>query len=367
MSKDYYKILGVEKTSSDEEIKKAYRKLAHKYHPDKDGGDETKFKEINEAYQILSNKNKKAQYDKFGSNFSGSGFPGGAGQNWDFNNVNVNWSDMGDMSDVFEDLFSHFSGGAGRTQRRTYNNGSDIESVIDISLEEAFTGLERKIKIKTSIECNECNGLGHEKDSDFEECGFCQGKGEIHEKRRTFFGEFSQVKSCHKCNGRGEVPENPCSNCSGSGRVVGYREADIEISPGINSGQVIKIKGEGEAGERGGTSGDLYIIVRVKPHETFKREGQNLFLNKDIEITDALLGKEINIKGISGKEFNVKIPEGFNLNERLKIEGKGMPKFNLGKTSVLRGNLYILFNLKTPSKISKKAKKILEELDEEIN
>lgn len=380
MNKDYYKILGVNKSSSEEDIKKAYRKLAHKYHPDKPGGDEAKFKEVNEAYQVLSNKEKRAQYDRFGRVFSDQ--QGSSGQNpfsgfdasnfggFDFNNVH--WSNSGDFSDwtdIFEEIFSQFGGGGVPRKRQTYTHGSDIQIKHKITLEDAFKGKDEKIKFQTMVACEDCEGYGHDKDSDFKTCSTCQGQGEIRERKKTFFGEISQVKSCQDCFGKGEVPEKKCGRCSGAGRVVGTREIEVEIRPGVDEGQIIKIKDQGETGERRGNNGDLYLIINIEDHPVFKREGDDLYMKKEINITDALLEKDIKIKDISGEEFSVKIPKGFNLNDDLLVSGRGMPKnpslnpFGAGKN---RGDLYINFQMTTPKKLSKKAKKILEDLDKEI-
>lgn len=371
MAKDYYQILGVSRGASEEEIKKAYRKLAHKYHPDKEGGDENKFKEINEAYQVLSNKEKRNQYDRFGQTFSGQA--AGAQGAQDFGFGGMNWENMagasGDWGDIFEEIFQHFGGGpsrGARTGHQTYVQGSDVELVYTITLEEAFSGVEKKISFQTLVTCDKCGGKGHGAKSGSKTCPVCQGRGEIKEERRTFFGQFSQVKVCPECRGKGEVFKDPCPKCNASGRVKGPREVSINIRPGIEHGQVIKIKGAGEAGERGSRTGDLYVVVKVKPHSKFKREGVDLHMNTNIKITKALLGKEIEIEGISGEKFNVTVPSGFNFKDELRVEGRGMPKFDPEGKSSKRGDLYISFNTQLPKKLSKKAKKLLEELSNEL-
>jgi molecular chaperone DnaJ len=355
---DYYQILGVSKTASEEEIKKAYRKLAHKFHPDKPGGDEQRFKEINEAYQVLSNKEKRAQYDRFGRVWSDGGAAGQwppGGMNWG----DVNFDDVFDLGDVLENLFVHFGG----PKRRTYTQGSDIEVINQISLEEAFQGIKSKIKFKTMVSCEVCNGLGYEKGAGHSSCSLCQGRGEIREEKRTFFGHFAQVKICPDCRGRGEVPNKVCKDCKGLGRVAGEREVEIDISPGVEDGQIIKVKGAGEAGEREGGSGDLYVTVKILPHPVFARDKNDLYITKEVKFTDALLGKKIKIKDINGETFEVSVPGEFNFKDKLRVPGRGMPIFGFGAT---RGDLYITFALKTPKKLSKKAQDLLRDLEGEL-
>ncbi|MCP6719867.1 MAG: molecular chaperone DnaJ [Patescibacteria group bacterium] len=357
MTEDYYKVLGVSKDASNEDIKKAYRQLAHKYHPDKSGGNEKKFKEVNEAYQVLSNKEKKAQYDRFGGVFEGT--PGGApyrqagfGEGW-----NVDFGgDMVDLSDVLESLFGQFGG----QRRQTYTHGSDIETLQEISLEEAYKGLKRTISLKTYISCDACKGLGHDKSKGFTTCTVCQGRGEIKEQKRTFFGNFAQVKSCPKCSGRGEMPNKPCEVCEGAARVLGMKEIIIDINPGVENGQIIKVSGAGEAGEREGSNGDLYVVIKVKPHPVFSRNKRDLLMEREISFTDALLGRKIKIEDINGETFEVSMPQEFNVKDKLRVPGRGMPVFGLIHN---RGDLYISFTLKTPKKLSTKAKKLLEDLE----
>lgn len=365
---DYYKILGVTKNASDEEIKKAYRRLAHKYHPDKPDGDEKMFKKINEAYQVLSNKEKRAQYDRFGRVFSTGGGPayGGEGFNWDNFDFGAGGNyrfdfgeDMFDLNSILENLFANFGG----SKRQTYTHGSDIEITKEITLSEAFHGINSKVKFKTYIPCKFCQGLGYDKSKGFAGCSLCQGRGEVKEQRKTFFGHFAQIKTCPTCRGRGEVPNKICDVCGGSGRILGEREVAFEVSPGVEDGQLIKVKGAGETGERGGAKGDLYITIRIKPHPVFRREKADLYMTKEVKFTDALLGRKIRIKDISGEEFEVVIPQNFDFKDKLRVPGRGMPIFGFGAS---RGDLYISFTLKTPKKLSAKAKKLLEDLEGEL-
>ena len=369
MESDYYKVLGVSRDASKGEIKKAFRRLAHKYHPDKKSGNEGKFKEVNEAYQVLSDETKRTQYDRFGHVVSGAGHQGGGFSGFDFGNMgNVEWNaagDVGDLSDMFGDLFEQF--GFSRQKRQTYIHGSDIEIIHTITLEEAFRGGKRDITFGTQVFCKGCDGLGHNTGAGFKNCTVCQGKGEIREQRRTFFGEFSQVRSCPQCFGRGEVPNEICSKCTGTGRVRGKRSVTIDFNPGIENGQIIKIREKGEAGERSGRVGDLYIIIQVKSHDVFERRRADLFMTKNVTVTQALLGKPIIIMGVSGEEFSVTIPTGFNFKDPLDVPKHGMPKFSLIAANELsRGSLYITFHLVLPKKLSKRAEELLEKLDGEL-
>lgn len=366
--KDYYKILGIEKSASEDDIKKAYRRLAHQYHPDKAGGNADKFKEISEAYQTLSSKEKRAQYDRFGRTFSG-GSPFGDG--FDFRTFSQEdgggfefgfdprgFEDAGNLSDVFDALFE----GLGVRRRKTYQRGADLETVQEITLEESFSGAAKIVQLKTFVKCADCGGQGHEAAAGLEKCSVCDGKGEIRESRNTFFGSFSQVRACSKCFGSGQIPKKSCSVCGGSGRARQQKEIGFNILSGVADGQIIKISGAGEAGERGAANGDLYVRIKVKPHSIFERRGDELLVKKELNIVDALLGKELEIPGISGGAIRVEIPAGFNLKEDLRIRGEGMPK--LGTRN--RGDLLIIFDIKTPKKLSVKAKKLLEELGREI-
>ncbi len=368
--KNYYQIIGIAKTATEDEIKKAYRKLAHKYHPDKSGGDEGKFKELNEAYQVLSDKSKRSNYDRFGTaepfgaqggpfgGFSGdggfggfSGFGGGQG----FGNHDFSFYDAGDMSEMFENFFEEMGV---KPRRRTYERGSDIEVMQEITLEEAFRGATRFVKVKTFLSCKECKGKGGDSVAGSKTCEACAGKGEIREKRQTFFGSFSQIKPCGQCRGSGNIPNKVCHNCKGSGRLSGERTVELDILPGIQDNQIIKVKGAGESGELGTPTGDLYIRVRVAPHSVFERRSDDIVVKKEVKLVDLLLGRKIEVPTISGGKIDFEIPADFNLKEDLRINGEGMPHFgNFG-----RGDLLVNFIIKAPKKLDAKGKKLLEEL-----
>lgn len=352
MNKDYYKILGLEKSASEEDVKKAYRKLAHQYHPDKTGGNADRFKEINEAYQILSSKEKRAQYDRFG----GSSPFGNVEFGFGFDPSNL--EDMSGISDIFDAVFE----GMGMRKRKSYRRGSDLEVIQELTLEEAFRGTEKKIKAKVYGTCGDCRGLGYFADAGTTECSTCSGRGEIKESRSTFFGSFSQVKTCPKCFGSGQLPNKACSQCKGAGRVMKEKELKIEIAPGVSDEQLIKLPKAGEAGERGAEAGDLYIRIKIAPHSIFERRGEDLFVKKEINLLDVLLGLKIEIPTINGGKIYVELSPNASLKEKFKVSGEGMTRFG----GFGRGDLYIDWEIKTPKKLNSKAKKIIDELRGEL-
>ena len=374
MAKDYYQILGVARTASDDEIKKAYRKLAHQYHPDKPGGNEGKFKEINEAYQVLSDKVRRAQYDRFGQGepgaggfggFGAGGFPGGFqwGAGFPGGQGGFQWDGAGFESEDFGDVMESFFEGIGmRPRRKTYERGADLEVREEITLEEAFRGASKMLRFRTFVACAACKGKGAEAGSGFEKCAACDGRGEVREQRRTFFGNFAQVRPCAKCHGTGEVPKKACKECKGSGRKEADREVKVDILPGVEDGQLIKVSGMGEAGGRGMAAGDLYVRIRVKPHSIFERSAANLIVARELKVMDLLLGRKIEVPTIAGGKIAVAIPANFNLKENLRIPGEGMPRFGVAFGG--RGDLYVNFIVKAPKELSSKAKKLLEDLGE---
>lgn len=248
-----------------------------------------------------------------------------------------------------------------KPRRRTYEKGSDLEISEEIALEEAFRGAAKTLKVKTFVRCETCNGQGADAKTGFAKCSTCGGQGEIREQRKTFFGSFSQVKACEKCRGSGQVPNKVCGTCKGEGRVIKEREINVEILPGVEDGQLIKIKGGGEAGERGTAVGDLYVRIKIKLHHVFERRGSDLVIKKELKIFDLLLGRGVEVSTISGGKIRVEIPAHFNLKENLRIPGEGLPRFG----SYGRGDLLVNFIIKAPKKVGAKAKKILEDLGEE--
>jgi len=360
MSKDYYNILGVDKKASKEDIKKQFRKMAHKYHPDKKGGDEAKFKELNEAYQVLGDEKKRAEYDMYGSTFSGGGgggFNGAGAGGFDFSGFqNAGAGGQGfdfDLGDIFGDIFSGSRGG-GKTRR-----GRDISVDIQISFEESIFGVTRKLLINKVGECNVCHGTGAEKDSKMVTCKTCNGKGKIHETRRSFIGTVSVNTTCPDCLGRGEKPEKACTECRGEGVVKKDEEINIKVPAGIENGEMIRLSGRGEA-VPGGVTGDLYIKIHVESHKTWKRDGYDLRMDLNIKLSDSLLGATYPITTIEGSNIDIKVPAGISFGEILSVSGKGVPI-----DDKRRGNLLVKIIIKTPQKLSRKAKKLVEELKEE--
>jgi molecular chaperone DnaJ len=359
--KDYYQILGVSRDASPEEIKKAYYKLAHKYHPDK-GGDEKKFKEINEAYQVLSDKEKRAQYDRFGSVFEGAEAQPGFDFQWAWGRPDIDFEDVfgtdfGDLGEMMEDIF-----GFGSSRRkRDLKRGNDIEIDIEVSLEDVLRGREKEISLYKQILCSRCQGSGAEPGSKINECFSCRGTGEVQQIKRTFFGSFTRFTVCPECKGEGKRPEKPCNVCKGEGRVRGEENIKIFIPAGVDTNQVIKIEGRGDAGRRGGKPGDLYVRIFVKKHPIFERRGDDLYISVPISFSQAALGDEIEIPTLEGAKLLLKVPAGAESGKILRISGKGIPHF--GGSG--RGNLYVELIIKTPKKLTKKQKELLEKLKEE--
>ena len=376
MASDYYALLGVAKGASDEEIKKAYRKLAHKYHPDKSGGDEAKFKEINEAYQVLSDKSKRAQYDQFGQTFNQSGGPnagqgfggfssqGGPASGWDFSGFQGfggSGQNQGFDFDFgggdFEDIFSSIFGGSNRGGGSRKKRGKDIQVDVEISFEEMVRGATRQIRLRKRVQCDKCQGTGAEPGSEVQTCPVCKGSGRVQKVSRSFFGSFSQVSECENCAGTGRVHEKKCSKCKGDGRVMEDVTIDVEIPSGISNGQTISISGQGEAGDGGARAGDLYVNVHVREHAKFVRSGQDILSSVQIPFSVAALGGEANIDTIDGG-LTLKIPSGTQSGETFRIKGKGMPDVH----SKVRGNHLVKVIVRIPKKLSRDQKKILEEL-----
>lgn len=349
MSKrDFYEILGVSRSSTDTELKIAFRKAAMQCHPDRNPGDkdaETRFKEVNEAYQCLSDAQKRAAYDRFGHAAFEQGGGFGAGDGF-----------ASSMADIFDDLFGDVMGrrgGRGNARER----GSDLRYNMEITLEEAFNGKTATLKLPTSVTCEACSGTGAKKGSKPKTCLTCAGHGRV----RAQQGFFSIERTCPTCQGRGETIDNPCPACSGSGRTTLERTLSVNVPPGVEDGTRIRLAGEGEAGLRGGPSGDLYIFLSVKPHSFFQRDGADLYCRVPISMVRAALGGKITVHTIDGGETDIKVPEGTQSGKQLKVKGKGMP--------VLRardfGDLYVQISVETPQSLTKRQRELLAEFEEE--
>ena len=344
--RDYYDVLGINKSASPEDIKSAYRKLAVKYHPDKNPGNksaEDKFKEASEAYGILSDKNKKENYDNFGH----AAFEnGGGGQAGGFRGFSGS-----DFSDIFEDFFGDFGGG--RSNRRSSNNrGSDLRYDLSITLEEAYSGKKQNIQFSTTDRCSSCKGSGSKPGYTADRCTYCGGNGKI----RSNQGFFTVQQTCPQCSGSGEEITNPCNDCGGNGNKQISKKVSVTIPKGVDDGTRIRLAGKGEAGTRGGGSGDLYLFINVKSHDLFKRSDVNLFFEFPISIADAALGTTIEIPTIDGKKAKIKIPDGTQDGKQFRLKGKGMPFMRRGDY----GDLYVQVKTEVPVYLNKEQKELLE-------
>ena len=352
MSKrDYYEVLGVAKSSKKEEIKKAYRKLALKYHPDKNKGDkaaEEKFKEASEAYHVLSDDKRKANYDQFGhAAFQGAGGQGGFG-NFDFSSS---------FSDIFEDVFGDLGefgfGTSGRSRRRTNFRGNDLRYDISIDLNDAYNGTEKEINYTTFKKCKTCTGSGAKPGSKPSSCSYCGGQGKV----RSSQGFFTIQQTCPECSGEGEKITNPCTNCSGMGKIQSNESVSVKIPRGVDDGTRIRLAGKGEAGNKGGAYGDLYLFISVDSHNIFKRSEENLYYELPISIADAALGTTVEVPSIDGGKTKIKIPSGTQSGKQLRLKGKGMPILRRN----VSGDLYIRIVTEVPSSLTKRQKELLTE------
>ena len=349
--RDFYDVLGVGKNASPEELKSAYRKLAVKHHPDKNPGDkisEDKFKEASEAYGILSDQEKKQNYDNFGhAAFEGGG--GGGRQSGGFSGA--------DFSDIFEDFFGDFGGEERSRGRRSSNNrGSDLRYDLSITLEEAYEGKKQDIKFSTTEKCNTCRGNGSKPGHSPDRCSYCKGSGKI----RSNQGFFTVQQTCPQCNGNGEEITNPCNDCNGQGKKQASKKISVTIPKGVDDGTRIRLAGKGEAGSRGGTTGDLYLFINVNSHDLFKRSDENLFFEFPISIADAALGTTIEIPTIDGGKAKIKIPDGTQSGKQFRLKGKGMPFMRRGDY----GDLYVQVNTEVPVTLNKQQKELLEKFRE---
>lgn len=351
---DYYELLGVDRSASDDEIKKAYRKMAKKYHPDLNPGDkeaEQKFKDVNEAYEVLSDSQKKARYDQYGHagvdpNFGAGGGAGGFG---DFG--------FGDLGDIFGSFFGGGFGG-GRANPNAPQRGDDTGATVYLSFEEAAKGCKKSIKVTRIENCPECNGTGAEKGSTPKTCPSCHGAGRVTVTQRTPFGAMQTQKVCDQCRGKGNIIDKPCHTCAGKGRIRKTREQEINIPAGIDDGQVINMRGGGDAGRNGGPSGDLRVNVSVRPHAIFERSGYDVFCEIPVTFTQAALGAEIVVPTIDGK-VKLNIHDGTQPGDEFKLKGKGIQRLN----SSGRGDQYVKISVEIPRSLSQKQKEMLLEFD----
>ena len=348
---DYYDTLGVSRTATEAELKSAFRKLAMQFHPDKNPGDaaaEQKFKDINEAYQCLSDGQKRAAYDRFGHAAfeNGGGMGGGMGDGFGSS-----------MADIFDDLFGDMMGGGRRGRSNGRERGSDLRYNLEITLEDAFKGKTATIKVPSLMSCEACTGTGAKAGSKPKACGTCGGAGRV----RAQQGFFAIERTCPTCQGRGEMIDNPCDACRGAGRITKERSLSVNIPPGVEDGTRIRLAGEGEGGVRGGPAGDLYIFLSMKAHPFFQRDGADLFCRVPISMVQAALGGEFTVHTVDGSEAKVKVPEGTQSGKQFKLKSKGMP--------VLRtrdfGDLYIQANVETPQNLTKRQRELLEEFEKE--
>jgi molecular chaperone DnaJ len=347
---DYYQTLGINKSSSDGEIKKSYRKLAMKYHPDRNPGDATaekKFKEATEAYEVLKDGQKRAAYDQYGHNaFEQNGGAGGAG----------GFNDFGDIFSNFGDIFGDFGGGRGGRKRSTEIRGSDIRYNLEISLEEAFSGVSKKVSFNIAVSCKPCGGSGAEGSSKPSSCGTCHGAGKV----RAQQGFFVVERACSSCGGSGQIIKNPCQTCRGEGRIEKDKTLSVKIPAGVEDGNRIRLSGEGESGVRGGTAGDLYVFISIKSHKFFERKGNDIHCEIPIKMTIAAIGGSVEIPTIDGSRAKLTIAEGTQTNDQLRLRSKGMTILNAGGR---KGDMYVRVFVETPVKLSSEEKELLEKLD----
>lgn len=352
--RDYYETLGVQKGASEAEIKKAYRTKAKELHPDRNADNpnaEAQFKEANEAYDVLKNAEKKAAYDRYGHAAFEGGMGGGGGQRG---------GGQGDFasafSDVFDDLFGDMMGGRGGGGRSRAQRGNDLRYNLRINLEDAYAGMQKTVNVPTAVGCDGCNGTGAEGGSEPVTCPTCNGIGKV----RAQQGFFTVERTCPTCSGMGQTIKNPCKTCHGQGRVEKEKSLSVNIPAGVETGTRIRLAGEGEAGMRGGPTGDLYIFIEVNDHKLFQREATNLFCRVPVSITSAALGGEIEVPTIDGGRSRVKIPEGSQSGRQMRLRGKGMPALRGGGA----GDMFIELAVETPVNLTARQKEILQEFDE---
>ncbi|GAA0115767.1 molecular chaperone DnaJ [Clostridium senegalense] len=347
-NKDYYEILGVDKSATEEEIKRAFKKSALKYHPDRNPGDkeaEEKFKELNEAYQVLSDSEKRQRYDQFGTaDFNGQGFGGFEGGFGGF-----------DFGDIFGDIFGGFGGFGGSSSRRNGpRKGADLEYNINLTFEEAVFGVEKEVKISRKEKCESCNGSGASNGSAPKTCSKCNGTGQVRVQRQTPIGVIATSSTCDVCGGKGQVIDSPCSTCRGTGKETKRRNITINIPAGVDNGNVMPLRGQGEAGENGGPAGDLYINIRVQSHKTFVRKGFDIYIETHVSFAQAALGAEIKVPTVDG-DVKYVVPAGTQPGTTFRLKGKGVPRVN----SAGRGDQYVKVIVDVPKELNEKQREAL--------
>jgi len=363
MGKDYYNILGVSKTATPEEIKVAFRKAAHKYHPDKSTGDEAKFKEMNEAYQILGNEEKRRQYDQFGSTFSQNGFNGAGGQGFGqgfggfSQGFNINMDDLGEMFGGFGDIFGF---GGGRNGKEKTVRGNDLEMIVTLSFEEAIFGTEKELNITKYVQCTACHGSGADPSAKIETCTTCNGSGRVSKVKRTILGNIQMQSPCENCHGEGQTISKYCTTCRGGGVVRDDVKLNVNIPAGIDHGENLRLSGQGEAGQKGGQNGDLYLRIKVASSKKFKREGYNIFSELKISISEASLGTKKDVETVHGS-VSLKIPAGTQSGKVFLLRDKGVPELQ-GRG---RGDHLVQVIITIPDSLNRKQKQLLEELQKE--
>jgi molecular chaperone DnaJ len=354
--RDYYEVLGVARDAGEDDLKKSYRKLAMQWHPDRNQGNaeaEAKFKELNEAYDVLKDAEKRAAYDRFGHAAFEQGGPGGGGG---FGGGGPFGG--GGFEDIFEEMFGRFGGG-GRGQRAAAGRGSDLRTQVEVSLEEAFAGAKKTIRFATSVSCEACKGVGAEGGaaSGVQTCGTCQGSGKV----RAQQGFFLVERTCPTCGGAGRTIKNPCKICRGSGRVQRERSLNVSVPAGVDDGTRIRLSGEGEAGQRGAPAGDLYVDIAVRPHPIFQRDGANILVRVPLRMTQAALGGHVEVPSIDGGRSKVTIPAGTQTGDQFRLRGKGFSVLR----SAARGDMYVQVMVETPQNLSPKQRELLEQFEAE--
>lgn len=358
MSKrDYYEVLGIERNATEDDIKKAYRRLAKKYHPDINPGDkdaEQRFKEINEAYEVLSEPSRRKQYDTFGH--AGANGQGGFGDFGGFGGFGGQ-GDFGGFGDIFDTIFGGGFGGARRSNRPS--KGNDLRVDLDLEFEEAAFGITKEVKVSRQERCEVCGGTGAKPGTSSKTCTQCGGTGQVRYRQNTALGRFETIRTCDACHGEGKIVEEPCTECRGTGKAYKSRKITIKVPSGVDNGSVIPLKGEGEPGERGGPNGDLFVYIRVRPHRFFKREGENVYCEIPITFVQAALGDEITVPTLDGKVKQT-IPEGTQTGTMFRLRGKGIPRLN----DRGRGDQYVKVYVDVPKKLNNEQKELLRKFAE---